>query len=157
IVPPVVVPRPSVTLLDTRVAPALERLGMEAEELSRPFRDAVADAISAEMPHAVRDALGSVRSAITSETERLAAAAWPTARTLRGPRSGARNASLVEVLAAEKKISPQLRRANRTKIEQLRRPGAGVYPLDQPQARVFGALPYIAVDGRELVAEIEAA
>src|SRR5690606_5376527 len=141
----------------TRVAPALERLGMEAEELSRPFRDVAADAISAEMPHAVRDALGSVRSAITSEYERLAAAAGTIDPTLRGPLIGARNASLLEVLAAEKKISTQLRRANRTKIEQLRRAAAHVYPLDKPQERVFGALPYIAVYGRELVAEIEAA
>ena len=157
IVPPVVVPRPSVTLLDTRAAPALDRLGMEAEALSRPFRDVVADAIAAEMPATVRDALASARSAITAEFEQLAGAAASIDPTLRGPLIGSRNASLLEVLAAEKKITTQLRRANRTKIEQLRRAAALVFPFDKPQERVFGPLPYVAVYGRELVAEIEAA
>jgi bacillithiol biosynthesis cysteine-adding enzyme BshC len=157
ILPPVVVPRPSVTLLPDRPARMLERLGLEPADLQRPFRDVVADAIAREMPAEVTRALEALRAAIHRGYDALDAAAADVDPTLHGPIIGARNASLLETNAAARKISAGLRRTNHVQIEQLRRLSALLQPGDAPQERVLGALPFIAEHGRGLVARIEAA
>ncbi|MGH7446355.1 MAG: bacillithiol biosynthesis cysteine-adding enzyme BshC, partial [Longimicrobiales bacterium] len=147
ILAPVVVPRPSVTLIDDKRRRVLDRLGIDADALRRPFRDIVADAITDDMPAGVRHALQALRTAISSAYEQLAAAAEEIDPTLRGPLMGARNAGLLDSNAAEKKILAQLQRRNHVRIEQLRRAAALLYPNDAPQERVFGALPFVAVQG----------
>jgi bacillithiol synthase len=157
ILPPVIVPRPSVTLIDAKLRRSLDTLGIGADALARPFRDVISDAVAEDMPPDVKRALGALRAAITAGYEQLAVAAEDIDPTLRGPLTAARNASLHEAVAAEKKISAQLRRANHVKIEQLRRAAAHIHPHDKPQERVLGPLPFVAAHGRGIIAGIEAA
>lgn len=156
ILAPVVVPRPSVLLIDSKLRRSLDRLGVDADALRRPFREVVADAVADDMPRDVLHALAALRSSIGDGYDELAAAAAGIDPTLLGPLTSARNASLLEANAAEKKIAAQLQRKNHVKIEQLRRAAAHIQPLNAPQERVLGPLPFVAVHGREIVARIEA-
>jgi bacillithiol biosynthesis cysteine-adding enzyme BshC len=157
ILPPVVVPRPSVTLIDPKLRRSLEGLGIDADALRRPFRDVVTDTIARDMPPEVKRGLSALRAAITMGYDQLTAAAEGVDPTLRGPLTSARRASLLDVMATEKKISAQLRRTNHMKIEKLRRAAAHIQPADKPQERVLGPLPFVAAHGRDIIAEIEAA
>ena len=157
ILPPVVVPRPSVTLIDDKLERTLHSLDIDAATLRRPFRDVVASTVAADMPEDVRAALDALRGMLGTGYEDLAAAAAHIDPTLRGPVTGIRNRALLEVNAAEKKILGGLRRAGHVRIEQLRRAAAQIQPGDAPQERVLGALPFVARYGRALIGEIEAA
>jgi bacillithiol biosynthesis cysteine-adding enzyme BshC len=157
ILPPVVVPRPSVTLVDRKLRRSLTALGLHADALARPFRDVVADAIAGDMPPAVTRALAALRASIATGYEQLTAAAERIDPTLRGPLASARNSSLLDAAGAEKKISAQLRRTNHVRIEQLRRAAVQIHPDDKPQERVMGPLPFVAAYGRGIIAGIEAA
>lgn len=154
--PPVVVPRPSVTLIEPAVRRLLDRLDIEADALRRPFREVVADAIAADMPPRVRVALDTLRETIVGGFEELSAAAGEIDPTLRGPLMRIRSSSLQDAYAAEKRIMAQLRRRNGVRIEQLRRAAAHIHPANAPQERVLGPLPFVAAYGRGIVAEIEA-
>lgn len=156
ILPPVIVPRASVTLIEPKVRRLLAKLDMEPDALRRPFRDVVADAVAAEVPVDVQRALAHLRRVLTEGYEELAAAAAGIDPTLRRPLTSARNASLLETHAAEKRILARLRRTHEVKIEQLRRAAAHIQPEGAPQERVLGPLPLVAEYGRGIVAEIEA-
>lgn len=157
ILAPVVVPRPSVTLIDGKVRSTLEQLGLDADAVSRPLRDVIADVVDADMPDQVKRALESLRAAIMNGYGELAAAAEDIDPTLRGPLTGARNSSLLDTNAAAKKIAAQLKRTNHVKMEQLRRAAAHIQPGDTPQERVLGPLPFVAAYGRGIIADVEAA
>jgi uncharacterized protein YllA (UPF0747 family) len=152
-----VVPRPSVTLLDDKLRRTLDRIGVDVDSLRRPFRDVVADAVAEDMPREVIDALAAIRASITDGYDDLAAAATRIDPTLLGPLIGARNASLLDTNAAERRIAARLQRRNHVRIEQLRRATAHIQPLNAPQERIFGPLPFVAAVGRGIIADIEAA
>ncbi|HSK18938.1 MAG TPA: bacillithiol biosynthesis cysteine-adding enzyme BshC [Longimicrobiales bacterium] len=156
ILPPVVVPRPSVTLVDEKACRTLERLGIDADALRRPFREVVADAVSDAMPADVAGALDSLRTALETTYDELAAAAGRIDPTLRGPLRSSRNASLLDAAAAEKKIRAHLRTSNHVRIEQLRRLASQIHPDGKPQERVLGPLTCVAAYGRGIIAAIEA-
>lgn len=156
ILPPVLVPRASITLIEPKVRRLLDRLGVEPDALRRPFRDVAADAVAAEVPADVQRALADLRRTITEGYRELEAAAAGIDPTLRGPLTSARNASLLETRAAEKRILAGLRRRHEVKIEQLRRVAAQIQPEGSPQERVLGPLPLVAEHGRGIIAEIEA-
>lgn len=157
ILPPVVVPRPSVILIDPKLRRSLERLRIDVPALARPFREVIADAVAEDMPPEVQRSLDALRAAVRAGYEQLGNAAGVIDPTLRGPLTTARNSSLLDVAAAEKKIHAQLRRKNHVRIEQLRRAAAHIHPLGSPQERVFGPLPFVAAHGRGILGSIEAA
>jgi bacillithiol synthase len=157
ILPPVVVPRPSVLVLDEKSVRKLDALGVDAEFLMRPFRDVEADAIMAALPRSVSRGLEALREALLHSYETLANAAQSVDPTLRGPIIAARNRALLEANAVEKKIAGRIRRRGDGRIEQLRRLAASVQPDGKPQERVFGPLPLLAAYGTTLIDDIAAA
>lgn len=157
ILPPVVVPRPGVTLIDAKLRRSLDRLRIDAPALARPFHEVVADAVAEEVPPEVQRSLDALRAAIMAAYEQLSDAAAVIDPHLRGPLTGARNSSLLAAAGAEKKIHAQLRRKNHVRIEQLRRAAAHIHPTGSPQERVFGPLPFVAAHGPDIIASIEAA
>jgi bacillithiol biosynthesis cysteine-adding enzyme BshC len=154
ILPPVVVARPSITVIDERTSRKLERLGLDADVFARPFAELVADTVAAATPPAVVHAIESVRSSLKERYEALAQAAEEVDPTLRGPLIAARNRALLETNDVEKKVAARVRRRSAERIEQLRRLASALQPDGAPQERVFGPLPLIAEHGPDLVARM---
>jgi bacillithiol synthase len=156
IMPPVVVPRPSVTLVDPAVARVLERLGMTAADVDRPFEVLLTDVIRQHLPDGLQAALASVRESLLTDYERLIDEAMVLDPTLRGPLTSARNDAIIGVHRAERRIITHLKRRNEVLTAQLRRAAAAVLPFDVPQERVLNVLPFAARWGAGLIADIEA-
>lgn len=157
ILPPLVVPRPSITLVEPQVRRLLDSLELDVPATQRPLDELVATVLNDTMPDEVRAALAAIREGLAAGYERLADAAAVIDPTLRGPLTAARNASLIRAREAEKKIAGQLRRRNDVLVEQLRRVSANLYPDGAPQERVLNLLPYMARYGPRLVPAIERA
>jgi bacillithiol synthase len=155
--PPVVVPRPSVTLVDRRVARILERHGLDIAGVTRPFDALVTDVIRGEVPAAATAALERIRHMLHELYGKAMAATESLDPTLRGPLTAARNRSTVHALEAEKRIVRHLKRRNEVVVEQLRRASASLYPGGVPQERALNALQFVARHGEGIVPALEAA
>jgi bacillithiol synthase len=154
ILPPVVVPRPSVLVLDEKAVRKLEALGIDAGFLMRPFRAVEADLVAAAIPDSVSDALAALRHALMQSYESLAAAAISVDTSLRGPIIAARNRALLEANAVERKIAAGIRRRGDVRVEQVRRLAAVIQPDGLPQERVMGPLPLVAAYGTGIIHDI---
>jgi bacillithiol synthase len=155
IAPPVVVPRPSVTLLDARARRLLERLGLEADDFARPYDELVATVIRREVPASASASLQRIRDELRAGYAELIVAVEAIDPTLAGPLTGARNRSLIQAFEAEKRIVRHFKRRNSILLEQLRKAAASLQPEGAPQERVLAALPLLAQHGSALAAAVE--
>lgn len=154
--PPVVVPRPSVTLIEPAIRRILDELGTQADALARPFEELFTDAARQRAPSSLAAALQRVREDVTEAFAALEKAAVAIDPTMRGPVRAARNRSLREADRAERRILRQLKRQHGVVGMRLRRAAASLFPDGAPQERVFGALPFLARYGPGLVPAIAA-
>jgi bacillithiol biosynthesis cysteine-adding enzyme BshC len=155
--PPVVVPRPSITIIEAKVRKVLDKLNVEPEACARPFHELVTEIIRQEIPEDVAAALHALRSALQTGYEVLSGAASVIDPTLAGPLTTARNNSLAQLNDSEKKITAHLRQRNEILVEQLRKAAVNLYPDGDAQERVLNPLPYLARYGPELVRSMAAA
>jgi bacillithiol synthase len=155
--PPVVVPRPSITIIESKVRKVLDKLSLAQDAFARPFHELVTHAIRQEVPDDVAAALRALRNALQSGYETLTTAATRIDPTLAGPLTTARNQSLAQLNDAEKKITGHLRQRNEILVEQLRKTAANLYPEGEPQERVLSPLTYLARYGPALIPALAAA
>lgn len=155
--PPVIVPRPSATLIEPQVRRLLDRLQLDAATFSRPLEQLVTAAVREQLPAPVAAALQRLRDDVAAAFAALAAAAGVIDPTLDGPLGSARNRSLREAARAERRILRQLRRRHDVLVEQLRRVAASLNPGDAPQERVLNVMPFLARYGPALIPAIAAA
>lgn len=151
---PVVFPRFSVTLIESKVRKVLDRSGLVAEELAHPFHEVATRFVREEMPDEVRRALELLRADTRGDYDLLAEAAKPIDPTLIGWLEGVRNGALAQTDAAEKKIASHLKKKNEIVLEQLRKAAVNLYPEGVPQERRLNAFPYLARYGPELLLEL---
>jgi len=157
IMAPVVVPRPSVLLIEPHVERLLGRLGMEPDAFRRPFDTLASDVMRRTMPAPTRAALDALRDATLGGYDSVAAAAAEIDPTLRGAVTAGRNAALLRLHETEKKIVTRMKQRDSETMDQLRRVASNIFPDSAPQERVLGPLPYLARYGAGFVAAVEAA
>ena len=149
--PPIVYPRPSVTLVEHKVRKVLEKFGLASSELRRPFEEVAAQLVREQMPPEVTAALEALRAALQEGYARLGEAASGIDPTLQGPLTGARNQALSQSAEIEKKIRQHLRQRSETRLEQIRKAAANLYPDGAPQERVLNVYPYLVRYGPDLL------
>jgi bacillithiol synthase len=155
LLPPVVVPRPGVTLVEPRVRRLLDRLGLEHTAFRQPFDELLASLAARDVPPSAHDALARIRDSLVEAYDELVEAAGAVDPTLRGPLTAARNRSLMAARDAERRILRHLKRRDATRTEQLARAAASLQPGGTPQERVLSPLPFVARYGPALVELIE--
>jgi uncharacterized protein YllA (UPF0747 family) len=153
--PPVIVPRPSLTLVEPKVRALAERLGLEPDAFRRPFDQLVAEMARREMPQSVQRALRDLRAALYASYGELGSATADVETTLSGPVEAARNRALLQVHALETRIAAGVKRKNGVFFERLRRAAAQLAPDGVPQERALGPLPFVARYGRAFVPALE--
>ncbi|MGH7556117.1 MAG: bacillithiol biosynthesis cysteine-adding enzyme BshC, partial [Longimicrobiales bacterium] len=152
--PPVVFPRFSVTLVESKVRKVMDKFGMDLGAFTRPFQEVTAQLVRDEMPDEVMRSVEVLRASVRDGYNLLGAAAAEIDPTLLGWLEGLRNNALAQTESAEKKIASHLKKKNEVELEQLRKAAANLFPDGSPQERVLNALPYLARYGTELMHQV---
>ena len=151
---PLVFPRLSATLIEGKIAKALDKLGLEPEALARPMDELAGELVRAEMPPEVQGALDGLRGTLARGTDALVAAVRDVDPTLQGPLQRARSVALDAFGEAERKILQAVRRRSETLIQQLDKARTHLFPRGVPQERVVSPFYYLARYGPELLDEL---
>ena len=148
---PVVFPRASLLVVETKVEKVLEKHRLPVDEvrdlealLSRFARD--------RLPGDVRDAAERWRGAVESTGGELADAAAGVDPALRGAVMKARNAGLAALGSVEKKIVRAVKRNAETTRAQITKAQVNLWPGGKPQDRVLCPLQYLMKYGPEFPA-----
>ena len=148
---PVIFPRHSVTLVETKVGKVMDKFHLAVEGLDRPYHELAAEIAREEIPPDVRRSLGEIRGAIGKGAGELAKAAQGIDPTLKGPVTHARNAAFSAFDDAERKILQSVKRQNEIALGQLGKAQQNLFPNGKPQERVLNAFYYLARYGPGLI------
>lgn len=158
---PVIHPRHSVTVVESKVAKVLEKFDLEIEVLDRPFHELASEIVRDEVPDDIQKALGRIRGAVGQGTSELTEAARAVDPTLKGPISHARSVAFDALAEAEKKIVQAVKRENEIALQQLEKAQVHLFPHGKPQERVMNVFYYLVRYGdgflRELAGSFEVA
>ncbi len=145
---PVVVPRASLLVVETRVARVLETFALTPDEvrevdplLSRLARD--------RLPEGVTDALARWRTAVEGLGVELAGAVAAVDPSLKGAVGRAANVSVAALGTLEKKIVRAARRRSDTARARIRRARVNLWPGGKPQDRMLSPFQYLMRYGPE--------
>lgn len=148
---PLVFPRFSVMLIESKIRKVLDKFSLEADDVRPPAHEVAARVLRQELPDAVTDAIAALRRDLNAGYERLIRAAQGIDPTLKGPLQGARNAGYVQLSEAEKKIAHHLKDQNDLGLDQIAKARVNLYPEGQPQERVLNVHQYLVRYGNELL------
>ncbi len=151
---PVVQPRMSATIVESKIRKVLDKFDLEPEELNRPFHELAGDLAREEMPEGVRKASGSLRGTISRGVRELQDEAKRIDPTLKGPAEHVRNQAFIALDELEKKILQALKREKEIALAQLEKAQLHLYPGGGPQERVTNAFYYLSRYGRTFLEEI---
>ncbi len=143
VAPQAAVPRWSGLVVEARVRKVLEKYQITAATLDQPPGKLEASLVAEELPPAAREALAALRTAVTSHYPRLAEAAAAIDPTLRKPIDSTKNATLAGLGNVEKRIIAHLKSQNEILLQQLDKARTNLFPLGQPQERVFSVCSYL--------------
>ncbi len=148
---PVVFPRVSVTLVETKIGKVLQKFDLKVSDLDRPFHEIASDFAREEVPADVREALGRIRGAVGQGAGALEGAAKAIDPTLKGPVQAARNAAFAAFADAEKKILQSVKRQSEIALGQMEKAQVNLFPGGAPQERVLNIFQYLVRYGQDLV------
>ncbi len=151
---PVIIPRPSVTLVEPAQGRAMEAEGLELPDLAGDPEGVVARWARHTYPE-VESAFAQTRSSIEREMgeveERLAA----LDPTLRAATAAARGRALHQVEGLHEKAMRALKKRDQGRATRLRRTRDALFPGGAFQERGLGLLGLVARRGRGLLAELQ--
>lgn len=149
--PQVPLPRWSGFVIEPRVAKVLEKYRLRPADLNRPEGQLEAALVQSDMPAAAAQSLTSLRRAIEDEYDRLTEAAVTIDPTLKKPVQSAKHQALGSLAEVEKRLLSHLKQQNETLLIQLTKARRNLFPLGQPQERVFTVLTYLVRYGPEFL------
>ncbi len=148
---PVIHPRLSGTVVETKVGKVLEKFGLEREELQRPHHELAGRLLRDEIPEPVRRALGGLKGTLAKGTAELRKAVGEVDPTLAGPVDHLRSQGFALVDDVERKVVQALKREQAIALQQLEKAQLHLYPRGRPQERVFPAVYYLARYGNRVL------
>ncbi len=140
---PVVYPRVSLTIVESKIRKVLDKFDLDIDALDRPFHELAGDLAREEIPSGVRRALGEVRGAVARGVRGLEDETKGIDPTLTGPAQHVRNQTFQALDDLEKKILQALKRQNETALAQVEKAQLHLWPLGKPQERVLNVFYYL--------------
>jgi len=151
---PVVQPRLSATIVETKIRKVLDKFELEPERLDRPFHELAGDLAREEIPDGVRKAAGSLRGGIAKGVSELLGEAKQIDPTLNGPVEHVRSQAFQALDELEKKVLQALKRENEIALAQVEKAQLHLYPDGKPQERMLNAFYYLARYGVAFLEDI---
>jgi bacillithiol synthase len=157
VMPPIVYPRASFLLVETRIARLLEKLSLEATAVRGNATALVRDRMADTLPRDAADALAGLHTGLAEAWSRVRAAARAIDPTLDVPLRRMEDDAHAQVEAADRKIRQHHHMRQEQLVRQLERVAGYLAPDGVPQERLLNALPFVARHGRALLETIAAA
>ncbi len=150
---PVVMPRPSLTIVEPAQARALEAEGLSLADLQNDPQTVLAEWARGAYPE-VEAAFDRTRQAIDREMAAVEEALGALDPTLRAAASGARGRALHQVETLQEKATRALKKRDQSRADRLRRTRDALMPGGAFQERGLGIVHLLARHGTALVGEI---
>jgi bacillithiol biosynthesis cysteine-adding enzyme BshC len=154
---PLVFPRLSATLIPEAAGGARVELGLDVEELALPEHEILERLARRHLPPEVEARLSALRRALVEGFGGVMEAAGGIDPNLERALGARRNAALLEVARAERKVVRHFKRRHPELLRGLRRVRNHLRPLGLPQERVLTVFQYLARDPSLLRGLAEAA
>lgn len=147
---PVLLPRPSVTVVEPAQARAMDAEGLTLRDLAGDA-DALVTRWAREAYPDVEEAFASVREALAREMARVEDRLGALDPTLRAAADSARGRALHQIDSLHEKATRALKKRDQGRAERLRRTRDALVPGGGPQERGLGLLGLVARHGTGLV------
>jgi bacillithiol biosynthesis cysteine-adding enzyme BshC len=151
---PIVFPRWSATVVETKIRKVLDKFSMEIDALHRPFHEIASDFAREEVPDDVRAAIGKLRGALGSGVGELQKAAVKVDPTLKGTVQHMRSQAFSALDDVEKKVLTAVKREGEIALSQLEKAQLHLFPNGKPAERVQSPLYYLARYGGTFLEEV---
>lgn len=148
-------PRWSGLMVDARVDRVLEKYHATLDELMEPGQKLEARVVRDQLPAEARQALESLRSAMTSNYDTLTRVAAAIDPTIEKPIRNLASQAVTGTQDAEKKLVNHLKKRQEVETQQIGRARELVAPLGKPQERVHTVAPWLARYGPSLLEDLE--
>jgi bacillithiol biosynthesis cysteine-adding enzyme BshC len=153
---PLVVPRASLTVVETKTRKVLDKLDLRLDDLAVPEQELAARLLSEAMPEDVAAALKELRTAIGVGYGALGEAVKGIDPTLKGPIGTARSDAFKTLGEIEQRIMRGLKAQNEIALEQIAKARANLFPGGKLQERVLSPLQYLVRYGDAFVEQVRA-
>ncbi len=140
---PIVFPRWSATVVESKIRKVLDKFHMELSRLARPFHEVASEIAREEVPDDVRAAIGKLRGALGTGVSELQSAAAAVDPTLKGSVQHFRSQAFATLEDVEKKVTAAVRRESEITLAQLEKAQLHLYPLGKPAERVQSPLYFL--------------
>jgi bacillithiol biosynthesis cysteine-adding enzyme BshC len=145
---PVVFPRFGVTLVEAKIRKVLDKFGLGAADLDRPFHEISSEIARDEVPEELRRSLGALRGSVGKGVGELQSLVRGVDPTLKGPVNHVRSQTFSALDDLEKKIVHAVKRESQIALSQLEKAQLHLYPTGKPQERIANPFYYLTRYGR---------
>ena len=154
--PPIVHPRLSAFVVESKVEKVLKKFELELDQLRRPHHELAGELTREEIPDDLRGAMGGLRGEIARRCREIADAVTGVDPTLKGTVDGVRSQGFAALDDLQKKVTQALKRENEIALQQLEKAQLHLFPHGSPQERVFSPFYYLFRYGPRFISELEA-
>lgn len=151
---PVIHPRWSVTVVESKIRKVLDKFGLDISDLDRPFHEVATDFAKEGTPPAVQEALGALRGAIGSGTGELQKAVLEVDPTLKGPVQTLRNQTFAALADVEKKVSQAVKRESEIALSQIEKAQLHLFPDGKPAERIQNPMYFLTRYGEAFLDDL---
>lgn len=151
---PVIFPRWSVTVVESKIRKVLDKFSLDVDDLSRPFHEVASGFAREEVPDDVRAAIGKLRGAIGSGVGELQKTVTDVDSTLKGPVQSLRNQTFAALDDVEKKVVQAVKRESEIALAQLEKAQLHLFPNGKPAERVQNPLYYLTRYGEAFLDDL---
>ncbi len=151
---PVVVPRASFQLVESKIARVLEKYELTPEELEGDSSATINRLLKDRTSPEVKESLAELRQAVASALERVEASAIEFDPGTKSALGSGKRSVFESIKNLENKLHARVKEKNQVMQQQLEKVALHLYPGGRRQERVLNPYPYLVRYGRDLLKEI---
>jgi bacillithiol biosynthesis cysteine-adding enzyme BshC len=151
---PILYPRHSATLIETKIQRKMSKLGLSLEDCERPAQDIFSSIARGEISDSINVVIDKLKAQIEEHSDDLLVQVSKFDSTLQGSVTKSRNTSLAGIDGLNRKIIRSFKRKNEETLNQVETVRSHLFPNGNRQERVLNPFFYLARYGELLIEEL---
>ena len=140
---PVIHPRVSLAVVESKIDKVLTKLGLDLDDMDVPPHELSGKLAREHVPEDIQGALATLKGSLGSDVQTLLDSVSSLDPTLSGPVQAFRKQSFRLLADVERKVVQSLKRENEVTLTQVAKAQGHLFPDGQPQERVFNPFYYL--------------